>query len=40
VEDPAWTTAEVDDSLARFDPDFNQLRVGQRGEIGDLTLEP
>jgi hypothetical protein len=39
VEDAAGSTAQIDDALARLDPDPLELVVGVGGEVRDLSLE-
>jgi hypothetical protein len=40
VKNSGRPAPEVDHPLAGVYPDFRELRVGQRREIGDLPLEP
>ena len=40
VQDTSRTTAKVDEAFAWPDPDFVELCVGIRRQIGDLALEP
>ena len=39
MQDPAGTATEVENALARLDPNLLELRVSIRGKIGDLALK-